>query len=378
MSKTLNANSFISQWQQSFEEIQCYQDSEVKDKLSALLDDNELLRIINDLFSLGGKADQVNFIGLRNIDSVAGFQSWVAEHLFPIIRQTYHSLTVTGLDDLDPTTPYVFISNHRDIVMDPLILNKALREHGFATTNCAIGDNLLKHPAANDLALLNRCFKVFRSLKSPRAMLKAMKTQSEYIRYLHFSKQEHVWIAQKEGRAKDNIDKTNPALIKMLGLGKPKDHSVSDYLTALNIVPVSFSYEWDPCDLDKARELIEIEKSQHYEKDSLDDFISTKKGLAENKGRIHLAFGKPLTIEPEYDFKDIAQLIDASIQENYHPFPVNYAGYKQLNANNLLESSYSKQELNQAAKQLEERLQSADEYVSKKVYAAYSQVLLKN
>ncbi len=375
MVQHLKAVSFATQWQESFKEIQCYEDSHVNEKLLALLKDKELISTIRELFSSDSQSKPIPFEQLRDVHSVEAFQSWVANCLLPIIETSYQALSVSGLDQLEPSVPYLFISNHRDIVMDPLILNKALRENGFSASNCAIGDNLLKHPAANDLALLNRCFKVFRSLKSPRAMLKAMRTQSEYIRYLHYAKKCNIWIAQKEGRAKDNIDKTNPALIKMLGLSRPKDYSLSDYLSGLNIVPVCFSYEWDPCDIDKAREIINTEHNTSYQKDHLDDFISTKKGLSEYKGKIHVDFGSPLAIHTSQDHKDVANLIDERIQNAYRHFPINYVCYKRIHARPTLDSDFSKQELNQSAKQLDDRLKGVSSDIRKRVYMAYSQVL---
>ncbi|KZY33355.1 MULTISPECIES: 1-acyl-sn-glycerol-3-phosphate acyltransferase [unclassified Oleiphilus] len=375
MSQSLKAVSFNIAWQESFKEIQCYEDKQVNQVLRALLSDKELISVIKSLFKSDENQAPIQFERLADIHSIDAFQAWVAESIFPYIETSYDDLSVSGLDELDPATPYVFISNHRDIVMDPLILNKALREYGFSTSNCAIGDNLLQHPAANDLALLNRCFKVFRSLKSPRAMLKAMKTQSEYIRYLHFTQQGNVWIAQKEGRAKDNIDKTNPALIKMLILAKPKERPFSDYMNALNIVPVCFSYEWDPCDIDKAHELINSENNSDYQKDRFDDFISCKKGLSEEKGKIHIDFGNTLSISETHDHKDVANLIDEGIQKAYRPFPVNYASYKRIHATHSIPSNFSKQEINQSAKRLDERLKDENIEIQKRVYTAYSQVL---
>ena len=375
MSKDLKSQTFNTQWQESFEDIQCYQDEQVNEKLQALLNNDELLAIINELFSFGSSKAKIDFSLLKSIHNVEDFQAWVSEQLFPIIETTYESLSVSGLDNLDPLKAYVFISNHRDIVMDPLILNKALREHGFSTSNCAIGDNLLKHPAANDLALLNRCFKVFRSLKSPRAMLRAMKTQSEYIHYLHFGQESHIWIAQKEGRAKDNIDKTNPALLKMLGLAKPKDYPTHEYLNALNIVPVCFSYEWDPCDIDKARELNESESSGTYHKDRLDDFISTKKGISGSKGRIHIAFGEVLNVSDSQDHKDAAQMIDEQIHQAYRTYPINYACYKRIDANEMIDTPYSKQEIDHSSQLLDQRLEGETSDIQSRVCTAYSQVI---
>lgn len=364
-------------WQEDFLAIQAYQDDQVAPAIARLKQDASLLSKLDVLFP-SDKGLRNTLSTLDQIDTVEALQNWIEQHILPLVAHSYESFTISGLDQLDPKTAYIFISNHRDIVMDPLLLNQALRQNGFGTANCAIGDNLLVHPSSNDLALLNRCFKVFRSLKSPRAMLNAMKTQSAYIQYLHFNRQQHVWIAQKEGRAKDNIDKTNPALIKMLGLSKPKDWDLSDYLESLNIVPVCFSYEWDPCDTDKASELLAYENGNGFRKTALDDLNATQKGLAGQKGRIHLHFSAPLRTEPEsvMDHKLVADKIDQSIKQHYQLYPVNFAAFKKIRGTLIEPCSFSKQEINNALKELEKRLEHASPEVQRRVYQAYAQVLL--
>ena len=365
------------EWQESFNEIQSYQNDEVQSVLLRLLNDDFFLAVMSQLFSSFNQPLTQQLNTLSKIEKVADLQDWVESNIFPLIAQSYDQFSISGLSELDASKSYIFISNHRDIIMDPLLLNKALRAHAFSTANCAIGDNLLQNSCANDLALLNRCFKIFRSIKSPRAILKAMKTQSSYIQYLHFNKHENIWIAQKEGRAKDNIDKTNPALIKMLGLAKPKTLSMSDYLTQLNIVPVSFSYEWDPCDIDKAIELAAQNENENYTKDKLDDFISAKKGLEGNKGNIHIHFGE-LILGSEtqaLDHKISANMIDQSIYKNYRLFPVNYAAYKKLNRELPSNCSFNKQEINKAYQELETRLTGQSEDIIKRVLHAYAQVV---
>jgi len=373
-----NIQSITALWQDSFKDIQCYQDEQVNSVLQRLLADPQFVPIIEQLFSLPEAQLEAELQSLLQVDTVEALQNWVEKNIFPLVASSYDDFTVSGLNDLDPADAYVFISNHRDIVMDPLLLNRALRAHNFTTANCAIGDNLLQHPSANDLALLNRCFKVFRSIKSPRAILNAMKTQSAYIQYLHFSKRENIWIAQKEGRAKDSIDKTNPALIKMLGLAKPKDVSISDYLSLLKIVPVSFSYEWDPCDVDKAIELAAQDENADYTKDKLDDFIATKKGLQGNKGNIHIHFGNVISTESNepLEHKRVAKKVDQSILSNYKHYPVNHAAYKKLKSEITTACPYSKQDINNASKRLDKQLEGKTEDIKKRVYSAYAQVLM--
>lgn len=367
---------------ESFREIQCYVDDQVSDVLKRLVSDSQFTSSLLTLF--GASQTLVNKLPeLEMIDSVDEFQNWIEKHIFPFIETTYESFTVSGLEHLDKNKSYIFISNHRDIVMDPLMVNQALRRNGFSTANCAIGDNLLKHPSANDLALLNRCFKIFRSLKSPRAILNAMKNQSSYIQFLRFHQNENIWIAQKEGRAKDNIDKTNPALIKMLSLSKPSDMALDEYYESLNIVPVCFSYEWDPCDIDKARQLSRQQDEQNYQKDALDDLIATQKGLKENKGRIHLHFGDvisrntlPYSHEQVLDHKAIATEIDRIIKTNYKLYPVNFAAYKKVKGTAYENCPYDKQAINTALKELETRIENCSPEIAKRVLTAYAQVLL--
>jgi len=373
-------------WQPEFEEIRCYRNHEINTVLNRLSEDDDFIGVLNTLLHPGSETEEKHSRSqvcqavapelkvLRQINSVESLQSWIAERIFPIIAQSYEGLSVTGYENLNASDAYIFVSNHRDIVMDPLLLNKVLLSMGAPTANCAIGDNLLKNKVANDLARLNRCFKVIRSIKSPKAILKAMKVQSAYIQRLHFTERENIWIAQKEGRSKDNRDKTNPALIKMLSLAKGKDVAAGQFLNTLNIVPVSFSYEWDPCDIDKARELEAQSESASYTKDRLDDLIAINKGLTGFNGKIGIHFGKTIVVEEEdrLAHKQVANKIDASIQQNYSVYPVNFAAYKKLNRVLPESCSFDKQALNAAQKQLEQRIENEPDEIKKRVLMAYA------
>ena len=205
-----------------------------------------------------------------------------------------------------------------------------------------------------------------------------MKTQSAYIQYLHFNLKQHIWIAQKEGRAKDNIDKTNPALIKMLGLSKPKDWEQSDYLESLKIVPLCFSYEWDPCDIDKAKELLALEDGNGFQKTALDDLNATQKGIKGQKGQIHLHFSAPLVASPDQmlDHKSVAEKIDQAIKQHYRLFPINFAAYKKVKGLAYEPCPFTKQEVNAALKTLEKRLAHCEPEIERRVLQAYAQALL--
>ena len=176
---------------------------------------------------------------------------------------------------------------------------------------------------------VNKSFIVKRSEETKRAMLAASKQLSAYIHHVLVDNKQHLWIAQREGRAKDGLDKTNAALISMLLLNKPKDMAIAQYLETLNIVPVSISYEYDPCDADKAKELAQRELSGEYVKEEGEDFKSITQGMAGYKGKIHLTFGEPL--RGDYaDSKAIASAIDDQIIQHYKLYDSNLSAYSQL------------------------------------------------
>lgn len=262
----------------------------------------------------------------KNIHRVDDMQNEIAHYMERMVKTSTKGFTFEGLDQLDMSKPTLFISNHRDIAMDPALVNYALYQHGHSTVEIAIGDNLLTKRWVSDLMRINRSFIVKRSEKTKRAMLTASKQLSGYIHHTLNDNHTHVWIAQKEGRAKDGKDVTNPALISMLLLNKPKTESIEQYLEQLNIVPVSLSYEYDPCDKDKAKELAAIETHGKYEKDEHEDIRSITQGIVGFKGRIHMAFGTPLKGDFA-DSKAIAAAIDKQIIGNYKLYESNLSAH---------------------------------------------------
>ncbi|MBX2807554.1 MAG: 1-acyl-sn-glycerol-3-phosphate acyltransferase [Cellvibrionaceae bacterium] len=322
-----------------FDDIRPYRDNEVKPTIGRLLNDGEFIRTIarfrfphmpSWLLSLAcplikGYLRRQS----RNIATVHHLQMLVEKYVRRMLMETTSGLTVSGLDHLCTTKAHLFISNHRDIVVDPAIVNWTLYHHGHSTLHIAIGDNLLTKPFVSDLMRLNKSFIVNRSVSKPREKLMAAKHLSAYIHYSIADEKANVWIAQREGRAKDGIDRTNSAVIRMLTLNKPKDRPLSDYVKALNIVPVSISYEYDPCDNAKARELYLQASAGRYEKAEHEDAGSIAKGITGFKGRIHIAFGEPLG--GDYDSTDaIAAEIDKKIIANYVLQPSNCIAYEEL------------------------------------------------
>jgi 1-acyl-sn-glycerol-3-phosphate acyltransferase len=261
---------------------------------------------------------------VKKFTTVTAFQTEVAKYLHQLIKKSTNGFTFNGLEKLDMSKPTLFISNHRDIALDPALLNLALYKSGINTVEIAIGDNLLSKPWVSDLMRLNKSFIVKRSEKNKRAMLTASKSLSSYIHHTLTHNHHNVWIAQREGRAKDGIDKTNAALISMLLLNKDKQQSISEYLTQLNIVPISISYQFDPCDSDKAKELATIEATGAYQKAEGEDLKSITQGILGHKGQVHIEFGSPILGDYE-NSKAIASEIDRQIISNYKLYNSNLA-----------------------------------------------------
>ena len=263
----------------------------------------------------------------HNIEQI---QIEVAKYLHHLIKKSTDGFSYSGMDNFDNTKPALFISNHRDIVLDVALVNLALYKSGISTVEAAVGDNLLHQPWVADLMRINKSFIVKRNEENKRAMLNASKQLSAYIHDTVANRAQNIWIAQREGRAKDGIDKTNSALVYMLLLNKDKQTPIADYLAEINIVPVSISYEFDPCDNDKAIELAEKEATGCYQKQEGEDLKSITQGLIGQKGRVHIEFCQP--IQGDYaDSKAIAAAIDKEIISNYKLYDSNLVAHAKLN-----------------------------------------------
>lgn len=319
-----------------FKDIRPYNDNEIRPVLNSLLADDEFIRSIAGfsnprLFKVlpavvCWMARKKLTAQLKNVDDVKSMQAVIAIYMDKMIERTTTSLTHSGLEGLSREKSYLFISNHRDIAMDPAFVNYMLYHAGFETLHIAIGDNLLKREFVSDLMRLNKSFIVKRSLKG-RDLLKSSKQLSEYI---HHCIETHcnVWIAQREGRAKDGVDKTETALLKMLALSqRPKP--ISEALENLHIVPVSISYEFDACDALKGSELYQKTELGNYQKDEKSDIHSIVTGMIGYKGHVHVAFGQELVLESADD-EAIARLIDEQIIGNYHIHGTNILAVEML------------------------------------------------
>lgn len=320
-----------------FADIRPYNDGEVRPVLERLLYNRDLLDAIARLkypgigaWSLRLLRPLVRFYLRRqvaHVDSVRGFQRVVEQYMRTMVESSTSAVSVSGLESLDPARACLFIGNHRDIALDPAFLSYALFANGRDTVRNAIGDNLLTREYVSDLMRLNKSFIVRRSAKGPRQMLAAYQQLSAYIYHSLVEENSSIWIAQREGRAKNGWDRTEPAIIKMLCVSKPKERPLSEHIRQLNIVPVAISYEWDPCDAIKARELFLRASTGSYQKGEQEDVSSIAHSITSPKGAVHVAFGQPL--QGEFANADaVAKEIDRQVLDMYHMHPTNLCAYR--------------------------------------------------
>jgi hypothetical protein len=344
-----------------FDDIRPYEDHEVGVLVEKVLNLDFYNTLIRRFFP-GKDPDMLKLAFLR-INSIYDFQVKV---IYPILKKlindTSASLTFSGFDKLEKGIPDLFISNHHDIILDPSVLNMLLYENGFNTTKVAIGDNLLRKEWIRDLARLNKSFIVHRSPSGKEAYYYSQRL-SNYIKKTIIDDKESVWIAQREGRAKDGNDITQVSLLKMLAYGG--EESKFEYLKSLNFLPTAISYEYDPCDILKVRESITKDKNIHYEKNEKEDEISMVTGLTGFKGRIHISIGN--VIRDEFDeilhhetskeqYSALAAIIDEQIQSNIKLWPTNYIAYDLLMGMDSFNEEYTEEEKQKYIQYIESRL----------------------
>lgn len=279
---------------------------------------------------------------LENIRTVDQFQRKIVVNslLHPLVKRTINGLTYTGLENLDPEKPYLFITNHRDIVLDPALLNFILATNGYKIAQIGFGDNLLFNDIVADLIRANRSFIVKRNLPLREQFNESLRL-SRYIRYVIQDMQESVWIAQRPGRAKDGMDVTNPAVVKMLYFSqRRKKVPFSEFLANMNIVPISISYEFDPCDRMKAWEVYRNRTHGGHKKRKYEDLVSIMAGIKGFKGGVHYHFGEPITSGPANE-KELAEELDTRIQRGYKLWTTNRIAYDVVNHTDLFKDTYS-------------------------------------
>ena len=332
-----------------FDDIRPYRDDEVPTVLARLSGNREFIDTLLSIkypriakwvpWLMRPIISRALHSAFSKIQTVHDLHDAMRASLGHLLAKIESSVTVSGLEHLDRKKSYLFISNHRDIAMDPAFVNVALYDDDRDTVRIAIGDNLLTKPFVSDLMRVNKSFIVKRSAAGRREKLAALIQLSRYIRYSLMEENTSIWIAQREGRAKNGMDKTEPALLKMLVLSKQKEQTFGDAIRELNVVPVAISYELDPLDAAKGMELYEKQTEGSYKKEEHEDFLSIYRGIVGRKGAVHVAFGEP--VAADIDSADaMALAVDRQIINNYHLHPTNLLAYEKLHGMKTVVSSW--------------------------------------
>lgn len=333
-----------------YDDIRPFEPDELQDVYKRLLDNEQFRQVLAYLYpgvpaeAIGAKMMQCK----TNLEFQLAFCYGFLKNLMAKASKGWDMDTT----DVDVTKRYTFVSNHRDIVLDSALLDVLLYDAGFKTTcEIAIGDNLLSLPWVKDLVRLNKSFIVQRSL-APREMLLASKKMAEYMHFVIKEKNDNIWIAQREGRAKDSNDRTQPSILKMMAMGG--EGSPVERLIQLHIVPLTISYEYDPCDFLKAAEFQLKRDVEGWKKSAHDDVVSMQTGIMGYKGRVHYHcapciddFLKNLSsdIPKAKVFDVIAEHIDREIFRNYRLYPSNYIALDRLDGTNEHADKYTEQDV---------------------------------
>jgi 1-acyl-sn-glycerol-3-phosphate acyltransferase len=332
----------------NFDDIRPLNDDEVHDAIESLAASEEFQHALRYVMP---DLNWEQFVkAMRQCKTKGQFKTTLAYNaVMQIAKMTTFSLTISGRSRVPKDTPCTFISNHRDIVLDAAFLNALLLDIGQEMTQVAIGDNLLIHPWIDTIVRLNNCFIVKRAV-SVRQLLEASQQLSAYIHHTIKDSKESLWIAQREGRAKDSNDQTQTSILKMLNMaGEDKDNVLKN-LMDLNIVPIAISYEYDPCDFLKAKEFQLKRDHPEFVKSQRDDLLSMETGLLNHKGRVHFTIGSPINdklarlegrkLDKNALVAAIAEAIDKEIYKHYRFYPCNYVACDLLHQSVCFRTNY--------------------------------------
>lgn len=350
-----------------FNSIRPYCGSEIDAAIDRLCSSSEFLSLFARLTTTN-KETMVNI--LKNIHTTDEFQEkFFGMAIQMLMKNTTDGVTVSGLEHINNKSSYLFMSNHRDIILDSAILNVLLRTSGNKYTRAAIGSNLLINEWVTDLVKLNSCFVIERDV-TVREMLVSSSLRSKYIREVIEENENSVWIAQREGRSKNGNDRTQPSILKMFKMSGCKDFA--ENFKELHIIPLSISYEWEPCDELKTAELY-TKTVGEYIKTPEADMKSMLTGLSAYKGRVHFHMNK-LTDEelnginelPSNGerFDTLAKIIDSKIHKNYKLWPNNYIAYDLMHSGNKFSKYYTNEEKEHFIQVMTQKIDRMDGNVS--------------
>ena len=362
-----------------FDSIRPFYDAEINAAIQDTVNHPMMKALMN--FTFPDVDDSVWKEQLRKTHSIRDFQcNFIYHSIKKVLEKSSEGLSTSGFETLEKNTSYLFISNHRDIILDTSLLNACLFDHGLVMTASAIGDNLVKKAFMNTLAKMNRNFLVQRGL-SPRELLQSSKLLAEYIGQLLLRENRSVWIAQREGRTKDGNDATHPGVLKMLAMGSDEEN-LMNYFKKIKIVPVSISYEYDPTDALKMPQLMAEANNEVYVKEKNEDFTTLLSGIMGQKKRIHIHVGKVLdteldSIATEFEnsnkqIQALAQTIDESILKSYKLWPTNYIAFDILNETNEYSHLYSESEKSLFERRLDMRIDNSNPIELQSFLAMYA------
>ena len=367
--------------------IRPYQDNEVQDVLDSLISNKDVLKSLMGLqypkyltkIPLFRSAVKILLRSkVKKIRTIDDYQEIFKGLMDQMIKTSISNFTVSGIENLDTDSSYLFISNHRDISLDAALLNLSLSRAGHKTFNMAVGNNLMKEKWASDLMRLNKSFIIQRS-GSKKEIYTGLSLASQFIQHTILEANESIWIAQKQGRAKDGIDVTDPAMLKMIHLTQRKKQTLGEYFNALKVVPVSISYEFDPNDCVKAIELSSIEENKQYQKSDNEDLNSIANGINGQKGNVSIDVSKPIVLSDEASYEVVADQISNSIVSMYHLQPTNFAAAEMLKINHQCKNTFDDSDIALAKNLLSKRMNSLNDGARSKFLNQYANpVIQKN
>ena len=330
----------------NFDDIRPYTDEELRAAIGRLLNEPLLFKMMKWVYPGLSKGEIQKLF--RDIRTVEQFQEEICAPAIKVVTQmTTSGLSFSNVELIHRNQAYLFISNHRDIILDSALLSVSLMERGFETTEIAIGDNLLKTPFVRDLVRSNKNFIVNRDV-SAKDIFYYSQRLSNYIRETITRRNTSIWIAQREGRSKDGDDRTSTGLLKMFALSG--NGAMEEALRQLHIVPMCVSYEYDPCDFLKAIELMHVKYFGQYEKKPGEDFHSMLTGLTGHKGRVNVAVGHEMKdaldrmqfiTNKNEKIRLLGDAIDDEMHRIYKLWPTNYIAFDLLNGTREYKDHYS-------------------------------------
>lgn len=348
-----------------FTDISPYTDAEAVEALGKLADHPAVVEVSKAIFP--DKEPEFLRKILKSVKSIDEFQILVMNKAVEwVLSTTAHNFSYDGIENLKKINgKFLAMSNHRDIILDPAITQVVLYRNAIPMTEIAVGSNLLTNKYIEYLIRSNRMIKVIRGINA-RQLYLSSQVLSKYIRECITSGRSSIWIAQREGRAKDGIDTTEQGLLKMLDMSGTADFTTN--FEELNIVPLSISYEYEPCDILKARERL-ISRTQKYVKGSREDLISIMTGIEQQKGNIHLNIGSPLTHDEieaasycnkNDRYQAIRHAVDVRIIEGYRLWKTNYIGYDMVNHTFKYRDKYTPEDVAQFTDYVEHQLDKVE------------------